>query len=155
MSGWQAGELALRVGPFRPADIALGVCGLGFGMVIAPLTAAVLELTRAENHGLASSLVVLARVMGMLIGLSALTAFGLFRFRQILGTPLLTDPSVHARVDHLARLVAAAFLQEYREIFTIAAGLCILAALVALITMGRKSSQGSAIPTVSASSPLR
>jgi MFS family permease len=137
MSGWQAGELALRLGPIRPADIALGACGLGFGIVIAPLTAAVLDLTRAENHGLASSLVVLARVMGMLIGLSALTAFGLFRFRQILGTPVLTDPDVKARVDHLARLVAAAFLQEYREIFTIAAGLCILAALVILVTMGR------------------
>ncbi len=139
MSGWQAGELALRIGPLRPADIALGACGLGFGMVIAPLTAAVLELTRAQNHGLAASLVVLARVMGMLIGLSALTAFGLYRFRQILGTPQLTDPDVRARVDHLARLVAAAFLQEDREIFTIAAGLCILAAVVALATMGRES----------------
>jgi MFS family permease len=139
MSGWQAGELALRIGPMRPADIALGACGLGFGIVIAPLTAAVLNLTRAQNHGLASSLVVLARVMGMLIGLSALTAFGLFRFRQILGTPLLTDPDVRARVDHLARLVAAAFLQEYREIFTIAAGLCLLAALVILFTLGRAS----------------
>ena len=141
MSGWQAGELGLRLGPIRPADIALGACGLGFGIVIAPLTASVLSLTRAQNHGLASSLVVLARVMGMLIGLSALTAFGLFRFRQILGTPVLTDPDVKARVDHLARLVAAAFLQEYREIFTIAAGLCILAALVILVTMGRKSQQ--------------
>jgi MFS family permease len=137
MSGWQAGELALRIGPIRPADIALGACGLGFGIVIAPLTAAVLDMTRAQNHGLASSLVVLARVMGMLIGLSALTAFGLFRFRQILGTPLLTDPDVRARVDHLARLVAAAFLQEYREIFTIAAGLCVLAALVILLTLDR------------------
>jgi MFS transporter, DHA2 family, triacylglyceride efflux pump len=141
MSGWQAGELALRAGPIRPADIALGACGLGFGIVIAPLTGAVLDLTRAQNHGLASSLVVLARVMGMLIGLSALTAFGLFRFRQILGTPLLTDPDVRARVDHLARLVAAAFLQEYREIFTIAAGLCILAALVILFTLGRQPSE--------------
>jgi MFS family permease len=138
MSGWQAGELALRLGPIRPADIALGVCGLGFGIVIAPLTGAVLDLTRAQNHGLASSLVVLARVMGMLIGLSALTAFGLFRFRQILGTPQLTDPDVRARVDHLARLVAAAFLQEYREIFTIAAGLCLLAAVVILVTLGQK-----------------
>jgi MFS transporter, DHA2 family, triacylglyceride efflux pump len=142
MSGWQAGELALRLGPLRPADIALGACGLGFGIVIAPLTAAVLDLTRAQNHGLASSLVVLARVMGMLVGLSALTAFGLFRFRQILGTPVLTDPDVKGRVDHLARLVSAAFLQEYREIFTIAAGLCVLAALVILVTMGR--SQGRA-----------
>jgi len=139
MSGWQAGELALRLGPIRPADIALGACGLGFGIVIAPLTAAVLELTRAENHGLASSLVVLARVMGMLIGLSALTAFGLFRFRQLLGTPVLTDPDLGARVNHLARLVSAAFLQEYREIFTIAAALCLLAAMVIVVTMGPPS----------------
>jgi MFS family permease len=139
MSGWQAGELALRLGPIRPADLALGACGLGFGLVIAPLTAAVLDLTRAQHHGLASSIVVLARVMGMLLGLSALTAFGLFRFRQILGTPVLNDPDVKARVDHLARLVSAAFLQEYREIFTIAAVLCVGAAAVILFTMGRAS----------------
>ena len=150
MSGWQAGELGLRLGPIRPADIALGACGLGFGLVIAPLTAAVLNLTRAQNHGLASSLVVLSRVMGMLIGLSALTAFGLFRFRQILGTPVLTDPDVKARVDHLARLVSAAFLQEYREIFTIAAVLCVMAAAVILVTTGRTTS-----PDLSASPPPR
>jgi MFS family permease len=137
MSGWQAGELALRMGPIRPADIALGACGFGFGLVIAPLTAAVLDLTRAQHHGLASSLVVLARVMGMLIGLSALTAFGLYRFRQILGTPVLTDPDVGARIDHLARLVAAAFLQEYREIFIVASALCVLAAATILFTIGR------------------
>jgi MFS family permease len=138
MSTWQAGELASRVGPFRTADLALGACGLGFGIVIAPLAATVLELTRAEHHGLASSLVVLARVMGMLVGLSALTAFGLFRFRQILGTPQLTDPDVRARIEHLGRLVAAAFLQEYREIFTIAAALCILAAVVVVTTIRRE-----------------
>jgi MFS transporter, DHA2 family, triacylglyceride efflux pump len=139
MSGWQANELTLRIGPLSQADLALGLCGLGFGIVIAPLAATVLELTQAQNHGLASSLVVLARTMGMLIGLSALTAFGLYRFRQILGTPQLTDVGVRERVDHLARLVAAAFLQEYREIFTIAAALCLLAALVVLVTVGRRA----------------
>jgi MFS family permease len=137
MSGWQANELSLRVGPLSQADLALGACGLGFGIVIAPLAAAVLDLTRAELHGLASSLVVLARTMGMLVGLSALTAFGLYRFHQILGTPQLNDPDVRARVDHLARLVAAAFLQEYREIFTIACFICVVAALVVVITIGR------------------
>jgi MFS family permease len=142
MSSWQAGELALRIGPIRPADIALGACGLGFGIVIAPLTAAVLELTRAQSHGLASSLVVLARVMGMLVGLSALTAFGLFRFRQILGTPQLNDPDLSARIDHLARLVAAAFLQEYREIFIVAAALCVLAAGVVSFTVNAKRARG-------------
>jgi MFS family permease len=130
MSGWPAGELSLHTGPLRQADVALAVCGLGFGLVIAPLTAAVLGLTRGQVHGLSTSLVVLARTMGMLVGLSVLTAFGLHRFHQILGTPVLTDPDLRARVKHLEQLVAAAFLQEYREIFVIAAGLCVAAAVV-------------------------
>ena len=136
MSAWPAGELGLHLGPFRQADVALAACGLGFGVVIAPLAASVLNLARTETHGLASSLVVLARTLGMLVGLSALTAFGLHRFHQILGSPVVNDPTVRERVDHLARLVSAAFLQEYREIFAIAAGLCMMAALVAVATLG-------------------
>jgi MFS family permease len=147
MSTWKSGELTLRTGPFRTADLALAACGLGFGIVIAPLAATVLQLTRTEHHGLASSLVVLARVMGMLVGLSALTAFGLFRFRQILGTPQLTESDLRARLEHLDRLVAAAFLQEYREIFSIAAALCILAAAVIFVSLGRQSPQATPAPS--------
>ena len=138
MSTWPANELDLYFGPLRHSDIALAACGLGFGIVIAPLTAAVLALTRDQSHGLATSLVVLARTMGMMVGLSALTAFGLHRFHQILGTPVLTDPDLRTRVDHLARLVAAAFLQEYREIFSIAAAICALAAVVMLLTIDQR-----------------
>jgi len=128
MSTWSANELSLHLGPIRQADVALALCGLGFGLVIAPLTAGVLALTRGESHGLATSLVVLARTMGMLVGLSALTAFGLYRFHQILGTPVVSDPDLRDRVKHLEQLIGAAFLQEYREIFLIAAGLCLVAA---------------------------
>jgi MFS family permease len=138
MSYWPSDALALHLGPLRQADIALFACGLGFGLVIAPLTAAVLALTRDQSHGLATSLVVLARTMGMLVGLSALTAFGLYRFHQILGTPVVTDPDIKTRIDHLARLVAAAFLQEYREIFTVAAAMCALAALVIFATIDQR-----------------
>ena len=144
MSGWQANELDLRLGPLRQADIALAACGLGFGIVIAPLAAAVLNLTRSGTHGLASSLVVLARTLGMLISLSVLTSFGLRRFHQILGTPQLNDTTIKERIDHLERLVAAAFLQEYREIFAIAAVLCVLAGLVALATLGPRGYRFSA-----------
>ena len=51
---------------------------------------------------------------------------------------VLTDPNLRARVDHLARLVAAAFLQEYREIFTVAAAMCVLAALVIVATIPQR-----------------
>ena len=142
MAGWQANELTLRAGPLRQADLTLAVCGSGFGLVIAPLTAAVLALTRGQSHGLATSLVVLARTMGMLVGLAALTAFGLYRFNQILGTPVLYDPDLRSRVKHLERLVAAAFLQEYREIFLIAVGLCVLAAIVIAFALPPRRTSG-------------
>ncbi|MGA7911987.1 MAG: MFS transporter [Candidatus Dormiibacterota bacterium] len=145
MSGWTANELALRLGPMRQADIALAACGLGFGLVIAPVTAAVLSLTREQSHGLATSLVVLARTMGMLIGLSALTAFGLYRFHQILGTPVLHGSDVHSQISELERLVASAFLQEYREIFEIAAGICLMAALTIVLTLGPQRLRATAI----------
>ena len=137
MSGWRADELSLHSGPFRDADLALALCGLGFGLVIAPLTAAVLALTRGQSHGLATSLVVLARTIGMLVGLVALTAFGLHRFHVILGTPVITDPDLRTRLKHLQDLVAAAFLQEYREIFLIAGALCTAAAIVIVLSLTR------------------
>ena len=142
MSSWHANQLSFRAGPVRLADVSLAVCGFGFGLVIAPLTAAVLGLTRGQSHGLATSLVVLARTMGMLIGLSALTAFGLYRFHQILGTPVLTDPDLRTRIKHLEALAAAAFLQEYREIFIIAAALCAAAAVAIAWSLPRKRTSG-------------
>jgi MFS family permease len=141
MSGWRVDELSVHAGPFRQADLALGVCGLGFGLVIAPLTAAVLATAGGRSHGLATSLVVLARTMGMLLGLSALTAFGLYRFRQILGTPVLHG-DLAARIQQLEDLVSAAFLQEYREIFLVAAGLCGAAAMIIVLSLRRSSTSG-------------
>lgn len=141
MSGWNADQLILRAGPFRQADLVLGACGLGFGVVIAPLTAGVLALTRGESHGLAASLVVLGRTMGMLVGLSALTAFGLYRFHQLLGTPVLSG-SLDSRLRHLQALVAVAFLHEYQEIFRIAAVLCVAAAAITAFSLRRAGTSG-------------
>src|SRR5260370_26872102 len=80
MAGWQSNELTLRIGPLHVADLALVVCGLGLGILIAPLAASALELTRSEHHPLAYSVVVLSPTVGMLIGLPAFTAYGLYRF---------------------------------------------------------------------------
>jgi MFS family permease len=145
MAGWSSNELTLHLGPLRQADIALGACGLGFGLVIAPLTASVLSRTSEQSHGLAASLVVLARTTGMVIGLSALTAFGLYRFHQILGTPSLRGIGVGARIRELEKLVAAAFLQEYREIFSVAAVICLAAALTIALTIGPHRLRATAI----------
>lgn len=76
MAQWGAHSLnhvVLVTGP-------LLLTGLGFGLALAPVNAAVLANTADEVHGLASALVVVARMIGMLVGISALTALGLRRY---------------------------------------------------------------------------
>jgi MFS family permease len=137
MSGWRVDELKTSN---WPASVELFLCGLGFGLVIAPLTAAVLDLTDPSQHGLASSLVVLARTLGMVIGLAALTAFGLSRFQRIFAERSCDSVSstggLRAQLTAFENCVRGALLQEYREIFLVAAAICLLGAVVALLTLG-------------------
>jgi MFS family permease len=62
------------------ATVPLVLAGLGFGVAIAPVNASLLASTRSELHGIASALLVVARMVGMLVGLSLLTEIGLRRF---------------------------------------------------------------------------
>jgi hypothetical protein len=54
--------------------------GGGFGLVIAPVGTAVINAAPDQQRGIAASLVIVLRFMGMSVGLSALTAWGLHRF---------------------------------------------------------------------------
>jgi MFS family permease len=62
------------------ATLPLLLGGFGFGLALAPVNAALLATTDDEVHGLASAFVVVARMVGMLVGISALTTIGLRRY---------------------------------------------------------------------------
>ncbi|KAA8968187.1 MFS transporter [Mycobacterium sp.] len=118
----------------------LAVTGLGLGLVIGPLSSASLRVVPAAQHGIAAALVVVARMTGMLIGVAALSAWGFYRFDQILAHKMAALPSHASLAEQLAsraQMAREAFAEMYGGIFTVTAYVCVAGALLGLLLGGR------------------
>jgi MFS family permease len=118
----------------------LGLLGVGFGLVMAPTTAAVVDYAPADRRGTAASLVMVLRLIGLSVGLSGLTAWGLYRFNQLrteLDLPSLNDPDYADLVTEAsADLTAAAMAETF-----VAAGFVLVVAWLVAWWMRRSPHQ--------------
>jgi len=147
VSKWSVDILTARhdLGLLRlPAlDTDLALAGLGLGLVIGPLTSATLRVVPSAQHGIASSAVVVARMTGMLVGVAALSAWGLYRFNQILqGLPATGGDSLSERAAAIAENYRLAFALQYGEIFKITAYVCVVGAILGLFISSRREHTG-------------
>jgi hypothetical protein len=118
MSRWGDGALGSW-----PSTVVLVLVGLGVGLALAPVNNAALADSPAAAHGVAASLVVVARMVGMVVGLALLTAIGLHRYYGAVAA--LPDPT-----DTRA-LVGAGVVQ----VQTVFLGAALAAALGALVSL--------------------
>ncbi len=141
-----------NIGPLHlpVLDTDLGLAGLGLGLVIAPLSSAVLRAVPSDSHGIASAGLVVARMMGMLLGVASLAAWGLHKFNVLtahLDTPLpfnpdgttMSDAQYQPLLNAYEAKVNAALAQEYRSIFLLIAFICGVGAIIGLALDGRRT----------------
>jgi len=130
---WWPDEFALAQ---MSATIALA--GLGLGIVIAPIGEVAIRAARTEDYGAASGLVLLARLLGMTVGLSAITAYGLERLDQKVGqVPEISPNPGESTTQYFTRQqeyfnaqIVPMTLDVIRESFVIAALVCLIAVVV-------------------------
>jgi MFS family permease len=143
MARWDAATLVAPLGVswLHPSDPALIAAGIGFGLVIAPVNAAMLGVVAPAAHGLASALVVVARAVGMLVGVSVLTAVGLHAFfasAAALPSAQLLCPRTPLACPSFDALLRRAVLDELHTVFVGAAiAAAIAAALAGTLLIGR------------------
>lgn len=105
------------------------ISGLGFGLVIAPIGASVTLSAGAEWLATGSALVTVSRMVGMVIGLSSLSAWGVRRFNNLaanISTPIVRPPDISDAEWQAMKEAAAAATREaahtvFGEFFLIAA----------------------------------
>jgi MFS family permease len=104
----------------------LMLTGLGFGLVIAPISAAVINSVAEGERATASALLTVMRLVGMLIGVALLTSRGLGHFYQLAGTVPLNDPNYTKTLQGLE-------VGSFQDIFLVAGIVCVAAALPAML----------------------
>ena len=134
MSGWETevGELRLT--------LPLITAGLGFGLVIPPIGVAALSAAPSDYWGAAASLVTASRMVGMALGLAALSAWGIERFYS-----LTADVSVGSNFEETEAILIEAGVTVFQNLFMIAGFLSLLAIVPALLMKVEETKEAQSV----------
>jgi hypothetical protein len=127
------------------ATVPLVMGGLGVGLAMAPVNAALLVSTHETVHGLSSAMLIVSRTVGKLVGISALTTIGLRRYYAEQGdlpSPREVCPDGRTRCAEFTLILREASLTQMHTIFLGAAVCCAIAGVVALVVFRTADTRG-------------
>jgi len=124
----------------------LGVIGLGFGLVIAPLMHVVLDNSAVGYRASSASWIVVLRVVGMTVGLAGLSSWGVGHYQDL--TADLTNPVGISSVspEHTANLIHAyvdAGLKLFQHLLIIGGGIALIAIVPSFFIRTMRSARTS------------
>ena len=122
MSGWETKVQELRL------TLPLVLAGLGFGLVIPPIGVSALSAAPSHYWGAAASLVTASRMVGMALGLAALSAWGIERFYTLTAHVPLGE-----NFEETEAVLIGAGVTVFQNLFMITGVLSLLAILPALL----------------------
>ena len=122
MSGWETQVEELRL------TLPLVSAGLGFGLVIPPIGVSALSASPSNYWGAAAALVTASRMVGMAMGLAALSAWGIERFYSLTG-----DFELGPTFEETEAVLIEAGVTVFQNLFMITGFLSLLAILPALL----------------------
>ena len=122
MSGWGTEVEEVRL------TMPLITAGLGFGLVIPAISVSALSAAPSDYWGAAASLVTASRMVGMALGLSALSAWGIERFYS-----LTAHVTLGATYEETEAPLIEAGVTVFQNLFMISGFLALLAIVPALL----------------------
>jgi MFS family permease len=138
--------LGLREDHYLRMIPGLLIAGTGFGLVVAPIGSQVIDSASAEDRGVAAAFTILFRLLGMTIGISALTAIGVRRLQTLTDRlePVVqkagetTAEFFLRQTEYIENYAVPLSLKVVRETFLLAALLALLAAIPVLLSRPRR-----------------
>ena len=137
----------------------LVIVGLGFGLNNTPIMTLAISSADQAYRGTAAAMVVVARMMGMTLGLAALAAWGVEHFQSLTAGLELSLPQVgeaaevvQAQAEEYNARLNEAGLSLFRNFFHIAAAVALVAILPALaMRADRERQQADTAPGITRS----
>jgi hypothetical protein len=112
----------------------LAIVGLGFGLLVSPIALAATESVGEENRGVAAATVMSMRMIGMALGMAALTAWGTDRFQELVSGIAIpfaiaghTGTESQNKAQEFDTQLRIAGMTLFNEFFVIAMVICLVA----------------------------